>query len=362
MRKLAHIEQIVDIQPIEGADKIELAKVLGWQCVVAKKDKFKVNELVVYIEIDSIVPEIPEFEFLRDRKFRVRTIKLKGQISQGLVVPLSILPKGKYKVGDDVTGILKITQYIPESEREGRGLVVRAPKNKVFKWMMRFGWFKYLWKKFNKPQTKSWPSWISKTDEERIQNMPWALKDKTRLYYSTIKMDGSSMTLAVKDKEFVICSRNIRLNEKDKDSNFVKMALKINYKDVLTKIKDATKATTVIIQGEMCGPNIQGNKYQLKETELFVFNLIIDGNKTPTYEIRRIFAEMGVELETVPIIVENKDDVFYTLPDTVDEMLDRAKGDSLYFPTTREGIVVRSDDQEISFKVINNEFLLKEDE
>jgi hypothetical protein len=118
----------------------------------------------------------------------------------------------------------------------------------------------------------------------------------------------------------------------------------------------------------MCGPNIQGNKYQLNGLEIFIFNLIVDGIKIPTYDIASLFAKLSIPLVTVPMVVEKQQELdnekryTYTLPDTVDEMLERAKGDSLYYPTTREGIVVRSVDQQVSFKVINNEFLLKEDE
>lgn len=92
-RSLAHIEKIEWIRPIEGADKIALCGVLGWQCVIAKKDDFKVDDKIIYVEIDSVMPELPEFEFLRDRKFRVRTIKLRGQISMGLILPITILEK-----------------------------------------------------------------------------------------------------------------------------------------------------------------------------------------------------------------------------------------------------------------------------
>ncbi|MBQ9247308.1 MAG: hypothetical protein IJ171_01830, partial [Ruminococcus sp.] len=113
-RALAHVEQIVDIQPIPDADKIEVATVLGWKVVIAKADGFKVGDKVVYIEIDSKVPDRPEFEFLRDRKFRVKTIKLRGQYSQGLIVPLSILGSGNYNVGDNVTDKLGITYYVAE--------------------------------------------------------------------------------------------------------------------------------------------------------------------------------------------------------------------------------------------------------
>jgi RNA ligase (TIGR02306 family) len=110
MRNLASVQLIKDIRSIEGADKIEVCDILGWHCVIAKKDNFKIGDKVVYIEVDSIVPEKPEFEFLRDRKFRVKTIKLRGQISQGLVIPFSFLPKGNYNVGDDVTEVLGITK------------------------------------------------------------------------------------------------------------------------------------------------------------------------------------------------------------------------------------------------------------
>ena len=117
MRRLATVRTITEIKPIEKADAIEVAIVDGWECV-CKKNEFKVGEKVVYIEIDSIVPDRPEFEFLRDRKFRVKTIKLRGQVSQGLVLPLSILPQNKnYKVDDDVTDILGVIKYDPQAER-----------------------------------------------------------------------------------------------------------------------------------------------------------------------------------------------------------------------------------------------------
>ena len=111
-RKLAHIEIIEELREIPGADKIEVAKVLGWECVV-KKGEFKKGDIVVYVEVDSIMPDKPEYEFLRDRKFRIRTIKLKGQVSQGLVLPC---PSSLGFVGDDVTDILGITKYLSPSD------------------------------------------------------------------------------------------------------------------------------------------------------------------------------------------------------------------------------------------------------
>jgi RNA ligase (TIGR02306 family) len=118
-RKLASVQKIISIDPIPDADKIEKATILGWEVVVAKKDNFKVGNLAVYIEVDSVLPDCAEFEFLRDRKFRIKTIKLKKQISQGLVLPLSVLPDCHYyKEGEDVTAILKIKKYDPEGDLE----------------------------------------------------------------------------------------------------------------------------------------------------------------------------------------------------------------------------------------------------
>ena len=117
MRKLASIQKVLEVNPIPKADAIEVIKVLGWEIVV-KKGEFQVGDNVVYIEIDSIVPDKPEFEFLRDRKFRVRTIKLRGQVSQGICFPLNILPKGNYKEGDDVTEVIGIKKYDPQGDAE----------------------------------------------------------------------------------------------------------------------------------------------------------------------------------------------------------------------------------------------------
>ena len=211
-RKLAHIEKIEWIRPIEGADRIEVCGVLGWECVIAKKDNFKVGDTIIYIEIDSILPERPEFEFLRDRKFRIRTVKLRGQISQGLVLPLSTLDsyvkeKGGLKFiksvlgpGDDVTNYLGITKYISPSEREEiaqQEINLLSEKNKLKKFMMRYSWFRKLF--LSKTGKKGWPYWVSKTDEERIQNIPHVLEQfKDCEVYITEKIDYQSVTFTGK--------------------------------------------------------------------------------------------------------------------------------------------------------------------
>ena len=145
MRKLATVQKISKVEKIENADKIEKVYVNGWE-VVVKKGEFKENDLIVFVEIDSIVPERPEFEFLRDRKFRIRTVKLRKQISQGLVCPLSILPNKKWKEGDDVTDILGVKKYDPELEEENNLIKnnKKKYKNPIIKYFMRFKWFRNL--------------------------------------------------------------------------------------------------------------------------------------------------------------------------------------------------------------------------
>lgn len=211
-RALAHVETIVDIQPIENADKIEVATVLGWKVVISKADNFHVGDKVVYIEIDSKVPERPEFEFLRDRKFRVRTIRLRGQYSQGLILPMSILGGKDYAVGTDVTKELGITYYIPEDNIRKADKLPKSMKyqsmaarhkelfkKQPFRWLMKRAWgremlFWIFGKKKDKP--KSFPTkfaFIHKTDETRIEAMPWLLGyDKPLIV--TEKLDGTSST------------------------------------------------------------------------------------------------------------------------------------------------------------------------
>ncbi|HIE27970.1 TPA: hypothetical protein EYP66_11855 [Candidatus Poribacteria bacterium] len=161
-RALAHIERIRSIEPIEGADRIEKSTILGWE-VVIRKEEFKVGDLVVYIEIDSILPEREEFEFLRDRKFRIKTVRLRGQVSQGIAFPLSILPDGiQIEEGLDVTEALNIHKYEPPIPAQLSGVVKGA-----------------------------FPSFIPKTDETRIQSVPDVLvRHKGKVFFISEKLDG----------------------------------------------------------------------------------------------------------------------------------------------------------------------------
>lgn len=172
MRKLATIREIAEIKPIPDADRIEVARIDGWEVVVSKKDNFHVGDRVVYVEIDSKMPETPEYEFLKSRKYVVKTIVMRGQVSQGLVMPLSILPVGEYKLGQDVTDVLGIIKYDPQLEEENAVFEENRKKtrNPVAKFLMRYAWFRKIYLKKN--THTEFPNFIKKTDEERIQNMP----------------------------------------------------------------------------------------------------------------------------------------------------------------------------------------------
>lgn len=195
MRKLASIKIISDIIPIEGKDRIVLAIIDGWS-VIVQKNQFEIGGKCVYIEIDSVLPEKPEFEFLRKNSFRIKTMKMAGVISQGICFPLSILPeksKGEYEINEDVTDVIGVKQYERTMDKEPAETSV-TNKKKYPNFLMRMGWFRKL--VLPKKKQNSFPSFISKTDETRIQNMPHILKDK-REWIATEKVDGQSGTFCL---------------------------------------------------------------------------------------------------------------------------------------------------------------------
>ena len=381
-RALAHIEKIEWVKPIEGANNIELIGVLGWVCV-AKKGEFQTGDLAVYIEIDSKCPENDErFEFLANKKYKVKTMKL-GKfkvISQGLALPLSLFPEldGK-NIGDDVSKDLKITYSSEEDvKRKSNSIDPNAKfksmaarhknlaKKKWFRWLMKREWgkkllFFFLGKKRDNP--KEFPKWIVKTDETRIENAPFYLQNKNP-WIKTEKLDGTSCTFAInrqkkgKDKfEFIVCSRNVRQADKNQecyhDSNiYWELADKYGIESVLTKLAIENNYDRVVLQGEGVG-DVQGNPYKFKENRLYVFNLIIEGNRVGTKEMAD-FCD-GNNLLHVPIISTE-----YYLPKTMEEMKLEADGYSEINPKVRrEGYVYRSQDGQQSFKNVSREYLLK---
>ena len=344
-RNLATIRRIKEIKPIEGADAIELAVVDGWQVVVAKNVGHQVGDLVVYCEIDSFLPIEPEFEFLRKSSykkmgdqegFRLKTIKLRGQISQGLILPYSVIPIAQFATaadlpeGMDVSEMLGIVKYEPPIPAQLAGKV-----------------------------KGSFPSFLRKTDEERIQNLEkeyteWTLSSKHQ-FYATEKLDGSSFTCYIKNGEFGVCSRNMDLLETE-DNTFWAVARKL---DLENKLRSFGK--NICFQGEMVGSGIQGNHYNMKDQTVFFYNIfLIDEREYVGYdEFRNMLFDL--DLACVPVLsypFNFPADSVAALP-TVSALLRSAEGKSvLNDKVEREGLVIRSMDRTISFKAISNKFLL----
>lgn len=336
MRKLATIQIISDVQPIEGADRIALASVLGWK-VVIKKGEFNPGDSAVYCEVDSFLPVKPEFEFLRKSSykkmsdgtegFRLKTIKLRGVISQGLLLPVSSLP-GYPEVpqpGTDVTDILGIVKYEPPIPAQLAG-EVKGP----------------------------FPGFISKTDEERIQNLIDSLPNyKDSLFYVTEKVDGTSITIYLKDGQFGICSRNLELIE-NPENTYWRIVRELDIENKLRKL-----GRNIALQGELIGEGIQKNIYKLHGQTIKFFDAF-DIDKYEYFDFSsfiKIIGDFG--LATVPVI-----DNAFQLPETVDEILNLANGKSVLNPAAnREGLVFRTTSgKRFSFKAISNNFLLSDEE
>lgn len=379
-RALAHIEKIEWIRPIEGADNIELIGVLGWVCV-AKKQEFNVGDKAVYIEIDSKCPaEDERFAFLESKHYKVKTMKL-GKfkvISQGLALPIEIFPEiANKEIGTDVTADLKITYSSEEDIQRKANKVDPDAKyksmaqrhQKIFKKPLIRKIMRYkLGRKIlflifgrKKDNPKKFPDWIVKTDETRIENAPFYLESNSP-WIKTEKLDGTSCTYAV-DKgkkgkyEFIVCSRNVRQADRDQDcyheSNiYWELADKYGIQNILTKFAIENGYDRVVLQGEGVG-SVQGNPYKFTENRLYVFNLLINGNRTGTVEMAKFCEEYG--LLHVPII-----DTEYYLPKTMEEMKLEADGYSEINPKVkREGFVYRSADGQQSFKNVSREYLLR---
>ena len=378
-RALAHIEKIEWVKSIEGADNIELIGVLGWVCI-AKKEEFKPGDLAVYIEIDSKCPESDErFAFLATKHYKVITMKLSKfkVISQGLVLPISLFPELSNKsVGADVTENLKITYSCEEDikrkfnnidpDEKYKSMAQRYKKlfsiplmRKIMKYKIgKKVMFLLFGKKKDNP--REFPKWIVKTNETRIENVPFYLKN-TDKWIKTEKLDGTSCTFAIdkikKNKfEFIVCSRNMRQADRNQEtyheSNiYWELANKYDIEIILTKFATENGYNRVILQGEGVGL-VQGNPYKMKENELFIFNLIVDGVRLGTVDMAQFCAQN--RLKHVPII-----DTEYVLPKTMEEMKLEADGYSEINPKVkREGFVYRSVDGQQSFKNVSREYLL----
>jgi RNA ligase (TIGR02306 family) len=347
-RKLVTIRTVSELKPIPGADKIETAVVDGWDCVV-NTGKFLPGDRCVYFEIDSFLPIEERYEFLRKysyRKlpdgregFRLKTIKLRGHISQGLLMPLSDFPEldeNVLKENDcDLSKILSVTKYEPPIPAVLSGVVKGS-----------FPWF------------------VQKTDEERIQNLPdYFGKYKNVFFEETEKLDGASCTYYRNDGAFGVCSRNLELLETN-DNTFWQLAKDINVKESLERLNK-----NIALQGEVLGAGINKNTLQLSGRHFYVFNVYdIDNRHLMTPDERRetIKTLNNEKIEHAPVINE-RIDIFNKKTD-IKELLEHAKGKSkLNLKRDREGVVFKShclldgNARIVSFKVVSNDYLLEEE-
>jgi RNA ligase (TIGR02306 family) len=353
-RRLATVRRIDAIEPIEGSDFLELLTVDGWSAVVPKSDRHVVGDLVVYCETDSFLPLWPEFAFLEKsslRKlttpegsrngYRLRTIKLRGQISEGLVIKL------KHYFGEIDDWFLNIpSQNIMVGVKEG---------DEVTEILEIVKWEEPIHASLSGKVRGNFPSFIPKTDSERIENF---IKYFNRKYHShtwevTTKLDGSSFTAYIKDGEFGVCSRNLDLAESEGNSFWI-AARKNNLEEKMREI--AATFGDFAIQCELVGIGIQKNPEQLSDIDIFVFDMYDIKNHTKvSAELRQELAEdMG--LNHVPFHGFHKFNF-----QTAKDFTDYAEGPSLN-AKNREGLVFKSvEDPNINFKAISKSWLLSSD-
>lgn len=348
-RKLASIQKIWKIEPIENADAIELVHVLGWQCV-AKKGEFKEGDQCVYFEIDSFLPCTPEFEFLRANSYKVNPIlgegyrlkskKFRGKISQGLVLPLHVFDEfigAIIENGYDVTDMLGVRLWVEEERATTGGTTIGGR-----------------------------PDGVPHTDETRIQSCPELLElFRDKKYYITSKCDGSSHSVFIDaDEKFHVTGHNYEYKD-DGTSSFYEYVKKndIESKIRVWKRNQKDEINTICVQGEWCGAGIQKNRLRLQQPKWFVFTLIINGERCGLDRLNQFIQDTGVDM--VPL-----EETGVNLPEKypdIDALLKRAE---IKYPngSNGEGIVIRTvipercmltDSGYLSMKVINNKYLLK---
>ena len=343
MRKLASIQKVREVRPIEGADRIELAMVMGWQCVV-NKGVFSPGDKAVYFEIDSFLPIRNEFEFLRKSSyrnddfmgegFRLKTMKMRGQLSQGLLLPLEDFPEiGEAEIGTDVTELLGVRKWEMEERATTGGTIVGGL-----------------------------PYDIPHTDETRIQNVPEIIGEfEGKEYYITTKMDGSSHSIGIDRDGFHVTGHNYEYKD-DGKSSFYEFVKNRGYRERMEQYAEENGLREFTVQGEYCGGGIQKNRLKLKAPEWYVFTIRENGKRVGLMKMLDICEALG--FASVP--VEEVSECFPEKYPTVESLLERANGQ---YPNggPKEGVVVRpvepvySDKvgDYLSVKIINNKYLLK---
>ena len=363
-RKLASIQIIKDIQPIPDADRIEVAVINGWKCVV-KKNEFRVGQKVVYFEIDSFLPCVEDYEFLRASSyknspilgegFRIKTQKLRGVISQGLILPIETcfkdcMPVCELEEGEDVTEILNVKKW----EEPETALIGGNPVGKR-------------------------PEFIKYTHEERIQNYPEVLEEfyACDYVYATTKIDGSSHSIGIdRDGNFHATSHNLELRDEGKKGSFYQFCKDNNLEEKLRRIMRHYDLNEIVVQGEYYGPGIQKNKLGMNKPSWRVFTVDFNGERQDLAHSRiatedylsNIDDELVVRF--VPIVWYGTGKEFKDQFPTVDSLLKAVEGDlaEVYVNHQNEGWVIRPRapkyssvlNDTLSIKVINNKYLLKE--
>jgi len=402
-RELAYVVIVDAVTPIKGYDRVELAHVGGWTVVVGKGE-FHAGDPAIYFEIDSQLPEVEPFtnmEFLAKKHYKIKTQKMCKSISQGLLMSAANFgwKKSAENAGDfpyikDNEGIchftndesrfltkqLNVTYAVPEDNARKANSVDKYKKmaqrngklfsHQPFKWLMKKEWGRKLLFIFfgSKKDKTGWPAWVKKTDEERIENLPYLFEDKSP-WIATEKIDGTSTTFTLKrgkglfkKDEFYICSRNVCFDRPNKNcfyetNVYIEMAEKYNIYNKMkhlleTKYKDCEWIT---IQGETYGTGIQKRDYHMTEHNFMAFNLISSKNGRENSLIMKDILEKENGIPCVPIVADS-----YTLPGTLEELREFVDSDtSVIDGEIREGIVFRSTDGSRSFKCVSPTYLMK---
>lgn len=361
-RKLVTLRSVREIVEIPDADFIELAKIDGWQCVV-KKGEFQVGSHCIYFEIDSIVPDWPTFAFLKGHR-RIRTMKLRKVLSQGLALPISALNDPNIKLdhdaivfneGDDLTEVFEVIKYEPNLPAHLKGKVLSTFPTNL----------------------------IPKTDQERIQNIKGILERfKEESFVVSEKIDGSSATYFYdfEHQKFGVCSRNMLLDhnsEENVENTYVKIAKEKKIEEVLTKYCTINQCS-IALQGELAGPGIQKNRLKLDKIDFYIFDIYnIDAQQ---YFVHDAMVDIVAELNRLYIIMFDDSKPFRTVPyffldystngKTVDDLLELVSTSTSLLSKGKpiEGMVFKLryfEETQInyymSFKVINNNYLLAEE-
>ena len=352
MRHLASVQYVHDVTSIEGADRIELAHILGWQCVVPK-GQFHVGDLGVYFEIDSYLPiEDSRYEFLKDmcyknssilgEGYKIKTQKMRGELSQGLLLPTTDFPEIKNPVqGLDVTELLHVRKWIVEETATSGGTIIG-----------------------------DLPDSVPKTDETRVQCVPELIKELGKqTYYISTKMDGSSHSISIsEDDKFHVTGHNYEYKD-DGVSAFYELVKERGFEEKLRRYKEINGLKSITVQGEFCAPGIQQNRMKLIKPEWFVFTVNEDMKRKGLTELTNVAKAIGATMVPIEEIGEHFDEQY----PTIEAVLARSD-ESMYKvgkqTTKAEGIVIRPTEPvysktlngPLSMKAVSNKYLLKNED